>query len=327
MRPPANVNAPNAPDINADDRRFIKGFLNAISAERGLSRNTLAAYESDLLATAGLLSKRQGLTHATADDLRFCLKEWTANLTARTVARRLSAVRQFMLFLITEGVRPDDPLLHIDAPKLAKSLPKSLSEDDITALINIAAADKTPQGLMLFAILELLYGTGLRISELVQLEVSAFNRRPDFMTITGKGNKERVVMITKAAHFAVENWLAVRDSDGIMLTSVYLFPQNTKNSGETHISRQKIYELLRSLGAAAGLAVSPHMLRHSFATHMLNRGADLRSLQLLLGHADISTTEIYTKTRDDRLAGLVRDIHPLAGALSGALARGNKNDI
>ncbi len=320
MRLPTDTMA--AP-IDAEDKRFIGEFLNAVSAERGLSRNTLAAYESDLIAAAALLSKHQSLTHAAPDDLRFCLKEWTADLTPRTVARRLSAIRQFMLFLITEGVRDDDPMLHIDAPKLAKSLPKSLSEDDVTALIKIAAADKTPQGLMLFAILELLYGTGLRISELVGLEVSAFNRRPDFMTITGKGNKERVVMITKAAHFAVENWLAVRDSDGAMLTSVYLFPQNVKNNAETHISRQKIYELLRSLGAAAGLAVTPHMLRHSFATHMLNRGADLRSLQLLLGHADISTTEIYTKTRDDRLAGLVRDIHPLAGAL----ARGNKNDI
>lgn len=293
------------------DEDMIRNFLDAMVAMRGISPNTVAAYERDLFAACDAMPSSRPLTNANADDLRHFLKIWAKDLAPRSVARRLSALRSFMGFLIEENIRKDDPSAHIDLPKIGKSLPKSLSEDDMAKLLKTAADDNTPNGIMLMSILEMLYGTGLRISELVQLPVGLFTRRNDHITVMGKGKKERIVMLTEAAHNAVQAWIKCRDADGDAIASSYLYP-----SGKTDrpISRERVYMMLRDLGIRAGLrvAISPHMLRHSFATHMLNRGADLRSLQLLLGHADISTTEIYTHTRDDRLAGLVNDTHPLA---------------
>ena len=262
------------------------------------------------------LPSQKTLMHASANDLRHVLKIWSGDLTAKTVARKLSALRQFMIFLVAEGIRGDDPSQYLDAPKQPKSLPKSLDESEVTALITTASQDQSPQGLMLMAMLELLYGAGLRVSEMTQLEAAVFNRRNDHITIRGKGGKDRVVMLTNAALDAVESWLKTRDGNPDAVTSRYLFPSpktNDPKSPDQPINRVEVYGLIRQLGVHAGVgAVTPHMLRHSFATHMLNRGADLRSLQVLLGHADISTTEIYTKTRDDRLSGLVHDTHPLA---------------
>jgi integrase/recombinase XerD len=301
---------PAAPDVKA-----IRHFLDAMVAMRGISPNTLAAYQRDLDAAAAVLAGRSGLVAATPDDLRHCLKCWSGYLASRSVLRRLSAVRSFMAFLVEENLRADNPAAHIDAPKTAKSLPKSLSEEDMGKLLSAAAADTSPQGVMLMSMLEMLYGAGLRISELIHLPVASFTRRHDHITIVGKGGKERVVMLTAAAHLATEAWLKIRDNVAGSVTSPYLYPSR---NADRPISRGRVFGLIRQVGLRAELStsVSPHILRHSFATHMLNRGADLRSLQMLLGHADISTTEIYTQTRDDRLAGLVRDAHPLARSTS-----------
>ena len=302
--------------LSPDDRRLITSFLDAMRAEKGLAANTIAAYDRDLTSAGLALPSQKTLLQASANDLRHVLKIWSADLTAKTVARKLSAMRQFMGFLVAEGIRGDDPSQYLDAPKQPKSLPKSLDESEVTALITTATQDQSPQGLMLMAMLELLYGTGLRVSEMTQLEAAVFNRRNDHITIRGKGGKDRVVMLTNAALDAVESWLKSRDANPDAVTSKFLFP-NLKSPDQKQldqaINRVEVYGLIRQLGINAGVgAVTPHMLRHSFATHMLNRGADLRSLQVLLGHADISTTEIYTKTRDDRLSGLVHDTHPLA---------------
>ena len=297
------------PPRPSPDDVLIGQFLDAMVALRGSSPHTVAAYRRDLTAASDILCG--ALATAGPDGLRHCLKLWSSELAPRSVARRLSAVRSFMAFLVEENLRHDDPSSHIDAPKTAASLPKSLSEDEVMRLLTHAAADDTPQGVMLMSMLEMLYGTGLRISELVNLPVASFTRRHDHLTVMGKGQKERVVILTEAAHQATAAWLAKRDEEPAHLTSPYLYPAR---DGDGPIRREQVYGLIRALGERAGLPkpVSPHMLRHSFATHMLNRGADLRSLQMLLGHADISTTEIYTQTRDDRLAGLVKDAHPLA---------------
>ena len=310
-----------ASTLSPDDRRLITSFLDAMRAEKGLAANTIAAYDRDLTSAGLALPSQKTLLQASANDLRHVLKIWSADLTAKTVARKLSAMRQFMGFLVAEGIRCDDPSQYLDAPKQPKSLPKSLDESEVTALITTATQDQSPQGLMLMAMLELLYGTGLRVSEMTQLEAAVFNRRNDHITIRGKGGKDRVVMLTNAALDAVESWLKSRDANPDAVTSRFLFPNPKSNDPKSPdqkqldqaINRVEVYGLIRQLGISAGVgAVTPHMLRHSFATHMLNRGADLRSLQVLLGHADISTTEIYTKTRDDRLSGLVHDTHPLA---------------
>ena len=297
--------------LRPEDRRMISTFLDAMRAERGLSANTIAAYQRDLTSAALALPHQAGLTQATADDLRHVLKIWSADLTAKTVARKLSALRQLMVFLVAENIRPDDPSQYLDSPKQPKSLPKSLGEEALSRLLTRAAEDPSPHGAKLMAMLELLYGAGLRVSEMTQLDAGVFSRRNDHITIRGKGGKDRVVMLTEAALDAVEVWLKWRDEMPDAVTSRFLFP-DPKNP-DAPISRIAVYGMIRQLGVAAGVGdVTPHMLRHSFATHMLNRGADLRSLQVLLGHADISTTEIYTKTRDDRLSGLVHDTHPLA---------------
>lgn len=297
--------------IQPEDRRWIDHYLRAMRAERGLSAHTIAAYDRDLTGVALALKSGQSIVAADAGSLRSVIKLWADDLSARTVARKLSALRQFMAFLVAEGEREDDPSLYLDAPKQEKSLPKGLDESQINALIATAQSDESPDGIMMRAMLELLYGAGLRVSEMIQLDANLMNRRNDHITIKGKGGKDRVVMLTDAALNAAEQWLHYRDQLPDAIASKYLFP--SKQDARQPISRNQVYGLLRALGVKAGIgSVSPHMLRHSFATHMLNRGADLRSLQILLGHADISTTEIYTNTQDNRLAGLVHDTHPLA---------------
>lgn len=305
----------------SDDQRLIAMYLDAMRAERGLTANTIAAYQRDLNAAAEALCdgvghkgaghKGAALQHASADDLRFVLKSWSQKVTPKTLARKLSALRQFMGFLVAEGFREDDPSQYLDSPKQPKPLPKSLGEADLAQVLAVATEDQSPQGLMVMAMLELLYGAGLRVSEMTQLEAAIFTRRNDHITIRGKGGKDRVVMLTTAALDAVETWLNCRDEKPDAVASKFLFP--AQNNPHNPISRITVYGLMKKLGLKSGVGdLTPHMLRHSFATHMLNRGADLRSLQVLLGHADIATTEIYTKTRDDRLSGLVHDSHPLA---------------
>ena len=295
----------------SSDHKVIEAYIRAMTAERGFSQNTVAAYRRDLDGASASMPRGKALINATPNELRDILKIWSADLTPRSLARKQSALRGFMNFLVDDGIRADDPSLHLDAPKIGTSLPKSLSEDEIARLIQTAWEDRSNKGIQLLAMLELLYGAGLRVSELIGLRVSLFTRPRDHIMVKGKGDKDRVVVLTDAAKNAITNWITVRDSDPQLAFSKYLFP--AKNNDKS-VSRQDVYQRLQELAARSGLSstISPHMLRHSFATHMLNRGADLRSLQILLGHADITTTEIYTRVNDERLAGLVVSAHPLA---------------
>ena len=300
--------------------RRLESFLEMLAAERGAARLTLAAYRNDLLDLAGFLAGRgkhlEGADAATLHD--YLAAAATRRLAPRTLARRLSAMRQFFRFLLSDGVRPDDPTAGLDSPRLGRSLPKVLSEAEVERLIAAAAAWPGEEGVRLRCLLELLYATGLRVSELVGLPFAAAQRDPRFMVVRGKGGKERVVPMSPPARQALAAWLECRNrllpkigrSDGKMAR--WLFPSR---GAEGHLTRQRCGQLLKELALAAGLdpaRLSPHVLRHAFASHLLDHGADLRSVQQMLGHADIATTQIYTHVEGERLRRLVETAHPLA---------------
>jgi integrase/recombinase XerD len=239
-----------------------------------------------------------------------------SGLSARTAARRLSALRQFHLFLLKEGMRTDDPTSQLDSPRLPMPLPKFLSEQEVDALLDAAVRKPGRPGALARAGMELLYATGMRISELLSLPRSALGAKADVMIIRGKGSKERLVPLSRAAREAATTLLAVTEAN-----SLWLFPGRDP---KRPLTRQAFFLLLKQVALAAGLdpeRVSPHVLRHSFASHMLARGADLRSLQVLLGHADIATVQIYTHIQVERLRKLVEDHHPLSEAWSGRTDR------
>ena len=305
-------------DAEQNDNRLIARFLQTIAAEQAAAAHTLTAYKNDLNIVAGDLgrlssaSAKAGVVTACTDDLRQIMHGWhSQGLTARTTARRLSALRHFMSWMVADGYRQDNPAQFLDSPKLPQNLPKSLSEDEISTLI--AASQHLPESdaLRMRAGLELLYAAGLRISELLNLRVQDIAKDRHTLIITGKGGRERLAPLTQVSVQVTQLWIARRDADGPLTHSDQLLADN-----KSEMTRQKFSSLLKQMACHAGLRadrVSPHVLRHSFATHMLNRGADLRSLQTLLGHADIATTQIYTHTRSDRLENLVKDSHPLAG--------------
>lgn len=295
--------------------RWLENFLEMMAAERGAATNTLASYRRDLEAFSIFLAQRgKPLEAATPDHVRDYLSRLRRDgLTARTSARRLSAIRQFYRFLFAEQVRSDDPSAGIDAPKQARSLPKYLHEDEVERLLAAARDAPGANGLRLVALVELLYATGLRVSELVELPLSALTRSGDVLVVTGKGGKERMVPLSEPAREAAEAYLDVRDAFLGKSPASWLFPAK---SGRTHLSRVVFSKSLKELAVVAGIdpkRVSPHVLRHSFASHMLAHGADLRALQQMLGHADISTTQIYTHVLEERLKSLVAQAHPLAG--------------
>ena len=280
-----------------------------LAAERGAARNTLIAYERDLSDLAGFLAAR-GTEVARADAI--ALRAYMAGLNAeglkaRTAARRLSALRQFHRFLLREGVRTDDPTGLLDSPKLPGVLPKYLSEAEVDALLQAAAAIPGRQGAVARTMLEILYATGMRITELLSLPRAALSGDAALLMIKGKGGKERLVPLSDAAKDAATALAALSDK-----RIRWLFPGRDP---ARPLTRQTFFLLLKQLAGAAGIdpvRVSPHVLRHSFASHMLARGADLRSLQMLLGHADIATTQIYTHVLAERLRRLVEAHHPLA---------------
>ena len=295
----------------ASASHHITLFLAMMAAERGASQNTLSAYRRDLIDAEAMLAKKgQPLHEATEAGCRHCLQSWhQSGLSARTVSRRLSALRQFMIWLVTDGYRADDPSAKLDSPKLPAGLPKSLEEDEVVRLI--AACDQLdePLGLQMRTALELLYASGMRISELLSLTLADVPEGRNHLTIRGKGGRERMVVITEVAAALISTWHAFRAEQVSMTHNQFL------GLADKELSRAVFFTRLKKLALLADInpdRVSPHVLRHSFATHMLNRGADLRSLQTLLGHADIATTQIYTSTRPDRLRGLVADSHPLA---------------
>ena len=290
-----------------------EAFLEMLSAERGAAALTLDAYRRDLADFDGFL-KGTAVATAGADDIRRYLARLDATgMAPRTAARRLSALRQFFKFLLTEGIRADDPTAVIDAPRQGRPLPKILSEAEVTQLIETARADESPEGVRLSAMLELMYASGLRVSELVALPLGTVARGDRAIVVRGKGDKERLVPLGAQALRAVRDYLTVRPlflAKGRV--SRWLFPSRAASG---HLTRMRCGQLLKDLAVKAGVdpaKLSPHVLRHAFATHLLSHGADLRSVQQMLGHADISTTQIYTHVDVERLTALVTAHHPLA---------------
>jgi len=297
-------------------------YLDMLAAERGAGRNTLEAYRRDLDDLGDYLTtKRKTIAAATTADLRAYLATLERrDFKASSVARRLSAIRQLYRFLYAEGHRGDDPAAVIEGPKRGRMLPKVLSIAEVDRLLATAhagASDTARSGaerlrwLRLACLLEVLYATGLRVSELIALPASAARRDERMLIVRGKGEKERLVPLNQAAKTAMRAYLGALANDP-ETPPKWLFP----SFGETgHLTRQHVARELKGLAVAAGIAsarVSPHVLRHAFASHLLQNGADLRVVQTLLGHADISTTQIYTHVLDERLKSLVRDLHPLA---------------
>jgi integrase/recombinase XerD len=309
------------------DQNLIELFLDMVAAERGGGANTLAAYGRDLQDFATYLAaKRRAVATAATDDVRGYLATLgKRGFAATSVARRLSAIRQLYRFLSAEGHRRDDPAAILEGPKRGRTVPKILSIAQVDALLAAARRAGEAAGLSalerlraarMTCLIEVLYATGLRVSELVSLPASAAEREARMLVVRGKGDKERLVPLNENAKQAMRDYLALRAaaSPQAGAGSKWLFP----SFGESgHLTRQHFARDLKALAAAAGLsteAVSPHVLRHAFATHLLHNGADLRVVQTLLGHADISTTQIYTHVLEERLKSLVRDLHPLAQA-------------
>jgi len=284
-----------------------EAFIAMLAAERGAARNTLAAYRRDLAQAEEVIGD---LAAAPRDAVALLAGAW-ASLAPSSVARKASALRQFFGFATDEGWRRDDPSGALPAPRARRPLPKVMGHDQIAALFARAEAEAAGDDLRavrLLALIELLYGSGLRATELVSLPLAAVPRDAPFLTVTGKGGTARLVPVGTRALAALGRWLALRPAVPV---SRYLFP-----SGKTgHLSRVRLFQLLKALAGRAGLdpaGISPHVLRHAFATHLLEGGADLRVLQTLLGHADIATTQIYTHVDAARLVALVNSRHPLA---------------
>lgn len=292
-----------------------------LSVERGAAQNTIDSYRRDLIDfQAFTLARKRQPENADDTLLRAYFKKLSgAGMAASTSARRLSTLRQFFRFLHAEGLRDDDPSSAIDSPQRGRPLPKYLSEDEVERLLLAAQRWPGREGLRLLAMLELLYATGLRVSELVGLPLLALSRDGQLLVVRGKGGKERMVPFSEPARRAIDAYKGVRESflpkgrkgDGAR-GQPWLFPSRAKQG---HLTRARFGQLMKELAVCSGIEpgrVSPHVLRHSFASHMLAHGADLRSLQQMLGHADITTTQIYTHVLEERLLQLVKDAHPLA---------------
>ncbi|MBI1300332.1 MAG: site-specific tyrosine recombinase XerD [Alphaproteobacteria bacterium] len=306
---------------------LVDSFLDMITTERGAALNTRQAYWRDLADVTMFLrnNKSSDLNKATTDQLKDYLKDLSekanekgdkrSKTAVRTIARRLSALRQFYRFLVSEGVREDDPTSTIESPKQGRTLPKTLSEEEVAILIETAGTKGTPESVRLVCLLEMLYATGLRVSELVGLPLSAIGEKQDFIMVSGKAGRERMVPLSKPAKEALNKYLDVRkhhvSEEGS--TEKWLFPSKTSDTG--HLTRQRFAQLLKDLAKETSIdndRVSPHVLRHAFATHLLNNGADLRSVQKMLGHADIATTQIYTHILNEDAKRTVEEKHPLS---------------
>ena len=284
-----------------------------LAAERGAAPLTVAAYRGDLSNLAGFLASRGVPLEAADAAMLHAFLAAAATLTPRTLARRISAMRQFYKFLVVDDIRRDDPTADFDTPGLGRPLPKILSETEVEGLIAAARDWPGDEGVRLLCLVELLYATGLRVSELVTLPLAAAQRDPRFLLISGKGGRERIVPLSEPSRSALAAYIACRERflpDS--RPSRWLFPSRGRKG---HLTRQRSGQLLKELAVKAGLdpdRLSPHVLRHAFASHLLDHGADLRSVQQMLGHADIATTQIYTHVQGERLRRLVETAHPLA---------------
>ena len=310
-------------NINQPTPELVNRILEIICLEKGLSKNTKTAYTKDIsLAFDWFKNKKINCFRANEKNFRDLFFFWQSKyFKPSSLSRKLSSLKQFYDVLKAEGYIKINPLSNLESFKKIKNLPKSLSEDHLTLLLSEAKNNlknveqnnsaKKMKFLRILTILEILYSTGMRVSELVSLPLSDFIRIKDLLQIKGKGGVYRYVAFNKVSKKMIEMWLLQRSSIEKFIKNKYVFPSN---NGVGHITRQSVYMDLSELSKSINMnseQISPHKIRHSFATHMLNRGADLRSLQKLLGHADISTTEIYTKVQSERLSGLVNDIHPL----------------
>ncbi|ODU68490.1 MAG: recombinase XerD [Novosphingobium sp. SCN 66-18] len=293
---------------------MIGAFLSMLAAERGAAANTIEAYRRDLTGAQAIVGD---LAAADREAIAGLAGHW-AGLSPSSIARKASALRQFYGFLIDEGLRADDPSIALPRPRARRPLPRLLNHDEIGRLFATAEEEATAgthDGVRMLALLELLYGSGLRATELVSLPLVAVPRDAPFLAITGKGGQQRLVPVGARAIRALAEWLRLRPAGGR-----FVFP--SPRGG--HLTRVRLFQLLRDLAARAGIdpeKVSPHVLRHAFATHLLEGGADLRVLQTLLGHADIATTQIYTHVDASRLVALVNERHPLAASTGRAAGR------
>jgi integrase/recombinase XerD len=304
----------------------IESFLEMMAAERGSSLNTLEAYRRDLLDfTQFAWKKSSSLLEADTELVRAYLqKVQRAGYASSTSARRLSSLKQFYKFLFSEGQRQDSPCDSLQGPKQARPLPRVLGEEEVDQLLEVARArqfnDPSPAHIRFTVLLELLYASGLRVTELVSLPLSAVTGDPRLLFVRGKGGRERMVPVSDNARMALSVYMTVRDhfvEKAGAKSSPFLFPSRGRSG---HLTRLRVSQLLDELAVETGIdprRVSPHVLRHAFASHLLNHGADLRSVQQMLGHADISTTQIYTHILEERLQALVRTGHPLAKTRDG----------
>jgi integrase/recombinase XerD len=315
MRASQNERAGDGHPTAAVPSRHLEAFLEMLAAERGAARLTIAAYRIDLSDLARFLAAHAArLDSADEPALHaYLAAPATARLAPRSLARRLSAMRQFYKFLVVDGVRPDDPAAGLAAPRLGRPLPKLLLEAEVERLIAAARAVPGEEGVRTLCLVELLYATGMRISELLTLPLAAALRDPRFLLVRGKGGRERIVPLSEPARSTLAAYLDIRHRflPGSQ-PSRWLF---ASRGGAGHLTRQRCGQLLKELALQAGLdpaRLSPHVLRHAFASHLLDHGADLRSVQQMLGHADIATTQIYTHVLSDRLRRLVHTAHPLA---------------
>lgn len=312
----------------------LDSFIDMLKAERGLSENTALSYRSDL---KDFLEHNSNVTKTTKEGIKKYLQSlYKKGISASSLSRKISSLKQFFGFLQIENIIKENPALLIEHPKHSKKIPKYLIEPEVDLLLKNAKKDKTPAGLKFYCMLELLYATGLRVSELVSLPISTVQKKynkngfykiDDFLIVTGKGKKERLAPVNKSAKSVLKEYLNIREAllgknkSNWLFTTKVSFPKTKKFSGkikikkDSHTSRQQFALLLKNLATKSGIdseKVSPHIIRHSFATHLLNRGADLRILQELLGHSDISTTQIYTHVLDSKLKKIVNQLHPLA---------------
>ena len=302
----------------AKDSVHVEAFMEMLSVERGASVNTLDSYQRDLTDFLGFIrtSKSTVLTVKSKTIQAYLKMLSDGGLSSATAARRLSALRQFFKFLYAEGLRPDNPCSVIDTPHQGRPLPKTLSEEEVNLLLDHAASLEKAEGSRLHCLMEVLYATGLRVTELVSLPVNAASKGTGVITVKGKGGRERLVPLSQTAQDAINAYLPHRkhflDKAGRANAQSFLFPSRGKSG---HLTRHRFGQLLKELAMEAGIEpdrLSPHTLRHAFASHLLAHGADLRSVQQMLGHADISTTQIYTHVLEERLKALVEDHHPLA---------------
>jgi len=295
--------------------KIVDQFIEMLIAERGVTANTTHAYLSDISHFHNFQANNQKSAEiANNSDIRDYIKSQSElGVSSKSIARHLSTLRQFFNFLQSEDIRADNPTLDIEGPKTHKSLPKVISEGEVEALLNATQQSKSPEGLRLTCLLEIAYATGLRVTELVSLPETAVVGTSNILFVTGKGGKERMVPLTVTAVQAIARYREVRH---VFLkpneSSNFLFPSRSKQG---YLTRRRLAQLLKELAAKVEIKsdrISPHVLRHAFATHLLNNGADLRSLQKMLGHSDISTTQIYTHVLKDRLSSVVSSYHPLA---------------